>query len=69
MGDQRVDERVPHEEAVRLGGRRGPHGLLEYELRAWLERGWSAAGARLVALTEEERVVSYRRALCTGGWT
>ena len=36
--------------------------LLECELRARLERGWSAAGARLEALTEEERVVSCRRA-------
>ena len=39
----------------RMGGRRGPHGAPRV-------RAAGAAGARLEALTEEERVVSCRRA-------
>jgi len=40
---------------VRLGGRRGPHAAPRV-------RAAGAVGARLEALTEEERVVIYRRA-------
>jgi hypothetical protein len=70
MGDQRGDERGPHGEAFdwedgrtpRTTSRRSSSASCGGVAGAWLERGWSAAGARLEALTEEERVVSYRRA-------
>ena len=44
MGDQRVDERVPHGEAFDWEDAEDLTALLEYELRAWLWCGWSAAG-------------------------
>jgi hypothetical protein len=44
MGDQRVDERVPHGEAFDWEDAEDLTALLEYELRAWLWRGWSTAG-------------------------
>jgi hypothetical protein len=70
MGDQRGDERVPHAEAAEAFDREDAEDLTvllpEVELRARLERGWSAAQG---AYGGGEWVVSYRRAFCTGGWT
>jgi hypothetical protein len=61
MGDQRGDERGPHGEAFDREDGRTPR-TSRRSSSASCGRGWSAAGARLEALTEEERVVSYRRA-------
>ena len=55
MGDHRGDERVPHGEAFDWEDAEDLTALPEDELRAHLE-----------ALTEEERVVSYRCALLHG---
>ena len=61
MGDQRGDERGPHGEAFDWEDGRTPR-TSKTSRRSSSASCERAAGARLEALTEEERVVSYRRA-------